>query len=132
MALTGLESLHLVFALGDVLADSDALVVPLFKAQRRMKITSVLFAADTTATAADTNYQAVAVKNGATTLATATTGPAAGGDTLTAGAFTTKSVAAASQQVNSGSTITVDYTKTGTGMALSGLTIQIVGEILPE
>ena len=113
------------FFLVDIDADSDALNSPLWYLETDIKIDKVRFGVDTAVTAADTNYQKVAVTDGSDDIASITTGPAASGDDLTAGAFLAKDPAAAHAEKSAGDTLKVEYTKTGTGMALSGLIVEI-------
>lgn len=67
------------FHLGDFIADSDTIVTPIKKLTKAITITAVKIGADTAITAADTNYNTIALKNGASTIASVATGPAATG-----------------------------------------------------
>ena len=113
------------FHVGDIAADSDALLTPLWKAPNAIKIASVKFAADTDAAAADTNYNTLAVKNGSNAIASLANGPASGGTGLSKGVFAAVTPTAGYAEVAADATLTLAVTKTGTGAAISGLVIQV-------
>jgi len=110
---------------GDIIADASGLTEALWKVPHAIKITSVRFGANATIAAQDTDYQKIAVKNGSNEIASITLGPAAGGDTLTLGTFVEKTPAAAYAECAAADTLTIAYTLTGAGLAVTGLVIQI-------
>lgn len=116
-----------VFQVGDIAADSDAIKHALWYLPRRIKIAAVKFAVDTAITAADTNYQEVALTDGTNTIASIVTGPAATGDDLAAGVWLAASTSPVAAYVEQAAlaTLKLEFTKTGTGMAMSALAVQI-------
>lgn len=117
--------------LGDFAADSDATRAIICKTLRKMRIDTVRITANTTASATDTNYQTLSFYNGTTEVQSLfATGPSSGGTTITAGAWNSTSVAAAKKEIDAGSTLILRLTKTGSGMALKGLTVQLEGEVI--
>lgn len=115
------------FQVGDIVADSDAIKHALWYLPRRIKINAVKFAVDTAITAADTNYQTVQVTDVTNVIGSISTGPAATGSSMVAGvwlAATTGPVAAYKEQA-AGATLQLEFVKTGTGMAMSALAVQI-------
>ncbi len=113
------------FHIGDIAADSDALLTPLWKVPNAIKVASVKFAADTDAAAVDTNYNTLAVKNGSNAIASLANGPAASGTGFSKGVFAAVTPTVAYEEVAADATLTLAVTKTGSGAALSGLVIQI-------
>jgi len=126
---TELERYSKTFFLAEIAADSDALVIPLWKPPYAITIKRILMGVDTTVTAQDTDYNKIDITDGTNIIATVSTGPAATGTTLTAGAFTTLTLDADYVAIANTETIKVDFTKTGNGLAMSGLNIQIDYEI---
>jgi len=123
----GTETRIKYFQVGDIVADSDAIKHALWYLPRRIKITGVKFAVDTAITAQDTNYNTIALTDGTNTIASIVTGPASGGDSLSAGvwlAASTGPVAAYKEQA-AGATLKLEFTKTGSGLAMSALAVQI-------
>ena len=57
-----------IFNLGDFIADSVAIVVPIWKIPDAIKITAVKFAVDTAITAQDTDYNTIALTDGTNTI----------------------------------------------------------------
>jgi hypothetical protein len=119
-----------VLFLGDQAADPTAYKFPVLKTLRKIKIIAVKFGAKSNVAAADTNYLQVKLTDGTTTFASITTGPVAGGDSLTLGQFLSKAPAAAwvsmtGAEVPAATNLMIEFAKTGTGMAIPGLTIQV-------
>lgn len=115
------------FQVGDIAADSDAIKHALWYLPRRIKINAVKFAVDTAITAQDTNYNTIALTDGTNTIASIVTGDAAGGDDLAAGVWldaSTGPVAAYVEQA-AAATLKLEFTKTGSGLAMSALAVQI-------
>ncbi len=81
-------------------------------------------------TAADTNYMTVAVKNGSDTVASLATGPAASGQSFTAGTIEWLTLDAdylSMERATDELTVVVD--KEGNGLAADGLTFHLVLEM---
>lgn len=113
------------FYLGDIDADSDALVPPLWNPPRAITIKRILVGLDTDAAKDNTDYQTISITDGTNTIASIATGPTAGGTSFTAGTFVELTLVANYVAISAAETIKVDFTKTNSGMALSGLQIQI-------
>ena len=114
-----------LLAIGDYVANSDAIKTPVWVLDHKIKITAVKAAHDTAITAQDTDYNTVALTDGTNTIASFATGPAATGQSFTAGVFVALSVVAAYAEQAAAQNLRVEYTKTGNGLAGSGLVIQI-------
>jgi len=114
-----------VFFIGDIVQDPSALDMILWELETDIKIDKVRFGADTDAAAQDTNYNQYKITDGTNTIASLTNGPAASGDDFSAGDFTDKDPAAAYAEQDAGAKIHLTFAKTGTGRAVSGVTIQI-------
>lgn len=109
----------------NVAADSDAVVWPLFVSNRRIKVVKVLLGATAAMTAADTNYNTVAIKHGTTTIYSFANGPAASGESLAAGVIEEKALATP-VEVPADTPIKITFTKTGTGLAITGFYVGLV------
>lgn len=126
---TELEQFSKTFYLHDITADSDALVIPLWKPPYAITIKRILMGVDTAITAQDTHYNKIDITDGTNIIATVSTGPASGGQSFTAGTFVTLTLDADYVAIANTKTLQVDFTKTGNGLAMSGLNIQIDYEI---
>lgn len=112
--------------LGAIVADSDALLYALWTVPNKIKINAIRLGVNTTNTKADTNYNSLAVRNGATDVANIANGPdSAAGTTIAAGAFGSMAVVAAAAEVAADAVLTLKVTKTGSGLAYAGAIIQI-------
>ena len=120
-------SLSKTFYLGDITADSDALVCPLWKlpAGTKIKIAAAKVAVDTDAAAVDTNYNTLTLQEGSDVIASLAKGPATGGVALTAGVFADMTLVNTLLEWDAGDELVFKFTKTGNGQALSGLQVQI-------
>ena len=116
-----------VICLGDMAANSDAYAHALWKVENKIRLQSVRFGVAAAITAADTDYQTMALKNGSTTIATLATGPAATGTSIAQSAFAsvTPDTTAGADEVAAAATLKLTFTKTGNGMAVKGLVIQL-------
>jgi len=126
MSLSG-EKRVKYFQVGDIVANSDAIKHALWYLPRRIKIAGVKFAVDAAITAQDSDYNTIALTDGTNTIASIVTGPAATGDSLSAGvwlAASTGPVAAYVEQA-AAATLKLEFTKTGNGLAMSALAVQI-------
>ena len=115
------------FQVGDIVANSDAFKHALWYLARKIKINAVKFAVDTAVAAQDTDYNTIALTDGTNTIASIVTGPATGGDTLAAGVWLAASVGpvAAYKEQAAAATLKLEFTKTGNGLAMSALSVQI-------
>ena len=119
------ETRIMTFMVGDYAADSDAIKTALTKLDHAIKITGIKVAHDTAITAQDTDYNTVAITDGTNTIASFATGPAATGQSFVAGTFVALTLVAAYVEQAAAQTLKVEYTKTGNGLAGSGLVVQI-------
>lgn len=126
---TELKRMSKVFNVGDVAADSDAIKVPLFAPPRAITLKKAMLGVDTAITAADTNYQTVALTDGTNTIASLATGPAATGEDMAAGVLEEITLDSDYIEIAAGDQLCLEFTKTGTGMAMSGLVCQIDYEV---
>jgi hypothetical protein len=110
---------------GDIAADSDAIVHALLKPKSAITIKRLLTGVDTAISAADTDYQTLNITDGTNVIATVSTGPAATGQSFTAGTFVELTVDATYANIANTETIKAAFAKTGNGMAMSALQIQI-------
>lgn len=108
-------------------ADSDAVKWPLFVTKRRIRVKAAFFGATAALTAQDTNYNKIAVMNGTTELKSITTGPASSGESLAAGDLERKDLTTPLEVAADG-IIEVNFTKTGSGQAVTGLVVGIAYE----
>jgi len=114
--------------IGAIAIDSDAIVNALWVIPNAIKIAAIKIGVCTTNTKADTNYNTLAVMNGAVTVATIANGPnSAAGTTIAAGAFGTFTLvtAAGANECAAADVLTLTCTKTGNGLAYAGVNIQI-------
>lgn len=115
-----------VVNVGDIAADSDAIVIPLFKPPAAITIKRILMGFDTAINKADTNYQKYYITDGTATIATIQTGPnSALGTSFTVGVFQELTLVAAYVGIAATETITLSFIKEGSGMVGSNCTIQI-------
>jgi len=118
---------------GDIAADSDAIKHCLYKIPAQMTagitIKRILLSVDTAITAADTNYQTVNITDGTNTIATVDTGPASGGQDFVVGTPVALTLDADYVAQDAGNVITMEFSKTSSGMTMSALTAQIDFEI---
>jgi len=118
------KSIHL----GAIAADSDAFLYALWTVPNAIKITAARLGVMTTNTKADTNYNTVQIKNATNVIAAIANGPnSAAGTSIAAGAFGTMTVvtAAGANHVAAGTVLTLNTVKTGNGLAMVGVNIQI-------
>lgn len=112
--------------IGDIAADSDALLLALWKLDHAIKISAIRIGVKATVTKADTNYNTFQVKDGSNVVAAVANGPnSAAGTTFTLGTFADMVVAAAYAEAAALDTLSFKITKTGTGLAMTGVCIQI-------
>jgi len=114
-----------IFNCGDISADSDLIKTPLFRPPRPITVKRIWVGFDTAVTAADTNYQTIAITDGTNPLASVVTGPITGGTSFVAGVMQELAVNATYAAISATEQMYVIYTKQGGGMALSGLMVQI-------
>jgi hypothetical protein len=113
------------FPLGDFAIDQTAWVYTLVKFPRKVKITSVRMSAAKACAAADTNYSVFTLQNGANVIATFNNGPVATGMTWAQGAFQSVTPVAAYAVPAAGDTLKLVIAKTGNGLAIAGVVIQL-------
>jgi len=114
--------------LGAIAIDSDALLYALWKVEHAIKITAIRIGVDATCTKADTHYNSLAVRNAAVDVANVANGPnSAAGTTFTLGTFADMVVvtAAGANILAAGDTLSLKVTKTGNGLAMAGVNMQI-------
>lgn len=116
--------------IGDVAIDSDGLEHILYRFPRAVHIDSIYIGVDTACTKADTNYNTFNFKNGTTTIAAIANGPnSSAGTTFAAGTPVICSTMTGGD-VAAGDVLTLEPTKTGNGLALSGVSVMIVGRYI--
>ena len=130
---TGVTRHVVLMTLGDIIADSDALIYPIFKpfetkdgaTKVKIEVESVQIGVDTTLAASATAYETISLKDGlGNTVASGTT--AAG---LTAGELTTLgSVSSTYGEIDPDDSkwLHLHFAKTGVGGAMSGFHIQVI------
>lgn len=112
-------------ALGDFIADSDAIKAIIWRVTEAVKISAVYLGFDSAITAQDTDYNTIAVTDGTNTIASTATGPAATGNSFAAGVPESLTVVAAYAEQAAGAVILLEHTKTGNGLLESGAWVQI-------
>jgi len=121
-----LQRFSKVINVGDIAADSDAIVIPLFKPPYAITIKRILMGFDTAITKADTSYQKYYITDGTATIATVQTGPnSALGTSFTVGVFTELTLVSTYVAIAPTETITLIFIKEGSGMIASNCCIQI-------
>jgi hypothetical protein len=113
---------------GAIVIDSDALLKALWKVDHAIKISAIRVGVDATCTKADTNYNSLAVRNAAVDVANIANGPnTSAGTTFTLGTFADMVVvtAAGANILAAGDTLSLKVTKTGNGLAMAGVNLQI-------
>lgn len=117
------------FTIGDIAADSNALLYALWRVPSAIKIVAARLGVKTLVTKADTNYNTVDLKNGSVVIASIANGPVSGGTTFAAGAFADMAIVpvtpALETSVAAGGVLTLKVTKTGNGLAFPGAVVQI-------
>lgn len=113
------------FHIGDVAIDSDAIKYALWKLPNAIKITAVRVASTVACAAADTNYNTFALTDITDTIGSDANGPVSGGTTWAAGVFQDMTLVAAQVVRAADDTLQFEVTKTGSGLALDGVLIQI-------
>lgn len=115
-----------VFRLGDILIDSDAIKYPLWKLNRAIKVSACYLGSDTAVSKADTNYNTFALTDITDTIASIANGPdSAAGTTFAAGVPAAMTVVAAQAIRAKDDQLQFEVTKTGNGLALHGVYIQV-------
>lgn len=117
------------FPIGDIAADSNALLYALWAVPAAIKIVAARLGVKTLVTKADTNYNTVDLKNGSVVIASIANGPVSGGTTIAAGAFADITVVPITQaqetSVAAGDVLTLKVTKTGNGLAFLGAILEV-------
>jgi hypothetical protein len=125
-----LERFSIVVNAGDIAANNDAYIVPIFKPPYAITVKRVFIGVDTAIVVHNTEYQTVKLTDGSNTIATVGTGPTIGGQAFTAGIFVELAVVTTYAVVTAAEQLYLEFVKTGTtGMAMSNLCIQIDYEI---
>ena len=117
---------QMTISLGDLGVDEDAVQRVLFVPDRPVYLDSAELTSGEAIAAVNTNYNTIAIKNAAVTLFSMATGPAATGSSVAAGdstAFTTLT----GGRVEAGAEITLELTKTGSGLAMPDCGIHLSG-----
>ena len=121
-----LQRFSKVINVGDIAADSDLIVIPLFKPPYAITIKRILIGFDTAITKADTNYQKYNVTDGTNIIATVSTGPnSAAGTSFVVGVFQELTLVATYVAIAATETITLSFVKAVSGMVASNCCIQI-------
>jgi len=113
-------------SLGDLAADEDSVQRVLLKPDRDIYLDAAYLTSGEAISAQDTNYNTIAIKDGTDTLFSMATGPATTGSDVAAGdstAFTTTT----GGRVDAGSEVTLELTKTGSGLAMPDCGIVLSG-----
>jgi hypothetical protein len=116
------------FPVGDIVASSDAIVYALWTVPHAIKISAARLGVKTLVTKQDTDYNTVQIMNGAVSVAAIANGPnTSAGTTIAAGAFGTMVVAtaASANEVAAASVLTLKTTKSGAGLIMYGVVIEI-------
>lgn len=116
------------FFIGDLAADSDAIIYPFWTVPHAIRITAARLGVKTAVVKADTNYNTVTLKGGTVSIASIANGPnSAAGTSIAAGAFGTMTVvtAAGANEVAADAVLTLATVKTGGGLAMVGVRVQI-------
>jgi hypothetical protein len=123
----GYELKQKQFPIGTHAANSNAIVYALWTVPHAIKITAARLGVNAAVTAQDTDYNTIEIMNGLVSVASIANGPVAGGSTIAAGAFGAMVVATAAgaNEVAAGSVLTLKSTKTGNGLAMTGVAIEI-------
>lgn len=114
--------------IGAIAIDSDASLWALWTVKNAIKIVAVRIGVSATNTKADTNYNSLALRNGATDVANIANGPnTAAGTTIAAGAFGVMTLVetAGANLIAADDVLTLKCTKTGNGLAYAGAVIEI-------
>jgi hypothetical protein len=121
------EIKHSVTFVGTIAADSDAFRHTLLKTDRKIRIVNVYFSSSVAITAADTNYQTLQIKSGSVVICSIATGPAATGQSFAVATWYagTLVTAAAANIVAAAGTVYLQPVKTGTGMAMTSVMVQV-------
>ena len=115
---------YLSVGIGDIAADSDALVYPIMNLPMGATISAVYLAVDTTVAANATNYETIALKdadaNTIASITTASVGFTAGTPRTMGTISTTHGILVADEGVY------LSFTKAASGMALSGMSVIVI------
>lgn len=122
MGLTGWEARPFVAGPVSQAAAGSAVTLPLFKAPRKLKIDSIKIAVGADLTANDTNYVTIAITDGTTTYASASTTTSGTGN-LSAGVFADVTVSEA--EVDADTNLRLTLTQAGSGVDVTNLVVQI-------
>lgn len=130
---TELRRQSIVVNVGDLAADGNAFAHALYKVPAQctagITIKRVLMSVDTAVVAADTNYNTFAITDGTNTITSVANGPAATGQSFSVA--TPVELTLVSTYVNqaAGQTLKLTSTKTGNGLAMSAVMVQIDYEV---
>lgn len=124
-----LKRMTQVIHVGAVAADSNAIKTPLWSVAKALTIKRIMLGFNAAVTAADTNYQTIAITDDTNTIAEVDTGPVSGGESFAAGVLEALTLVADYVALSAADQLYVEYTKTGSGMALTGMTVQVDYEL---
>jgi hypothetical protein len=119
------KELQKVITLGVIAIDSDAIKIPLWKPNSKIKITKVRLGADTACTKADTNYNTFQLTDVTNVIASIANGPDPEGQTFAAGVFYDMTLVAAYQEVAADVQLQFEVVKAGSGLALTRSVLEI-------
>ena len=122
MALTGWEARPFVAGPISQAAGGSAVQVPVMRVPRKLKLDAVRIAVGAAITADDSNYVTIALTDGATTYATASTTTSGTGD-ISANSFVDLTISTA--EVDAGTQLYLSLTQAGTGVDVTNLVMQL-------
>jgi len=127
MALTGWEARPFVVGPASDIAAGTAATVFVMKAVRKLVLKKFGFAVSSDITANDTNYATIALTDGTTTFASASTTT---GGTGNISANTLEDVSISVSEVAEDTNLYVNVSHAGTGAAVNGLVVQVEFEYI--
>jgi len=123
MALTGWEARPFVVGPASDIAAGTAATVFVMKAVRKLVLKKFGFAVSSDITANDTNYATIALTDGTTTFASASTTAGVSANTL-------EDVSISVSEVAEDTNLYVNVSHAGTGAAVNGLVVQVEFEYI--
>ncbi len=125
------RDLHISQFMHDWAIDEDSKPKKFWRAPAACTVTSARISSSAAVAAADTNYNTFALNNGATEVASLANGPASGGVAIAiepAGGAMTLSATLASRRLAAGDRLSLQSTKTGNGLAVADMGVEITVE----
>jgi len=119
----GVKSTEIIRRIVTLAANEDANDIPVFIAEKALRVTAITLTAEASVAAADTNYSTFVFKTGSSTIATYANGPVSGGTSLVV--KTPKALTVTATEVAKDAVVFIDCSHASSGLAAGRVLVEI-------